>query len=45
VPKGGPEQEGGQLETAAHDGFGVIVYSPLAQGLLTSKYLESIPEG
>lgn len=33
------------LETAARDGFGVIVYSPLAQGLLTDKYLENIPEG
>jgi L-glyceraldehyde 3-phosphate reductase len=40
-----PEQEGGLLETAAQDGFGVIVYSPLAQGLLTSKYLHTIPEG
>jgi L-glyceraldehyde 3-phosphate reductase len=40
-----PEQEGGLLETAAQDGFGVIVYSPLAQGLLTSKYLETIPDG
>ena len=27
------------------DGFGVIVYSPLAQGLLTNKYLETIPDG
>lgn len=40
-----PEQDGGLLETAARDGFGVIVYSPLAQGLLTNKYLETIPEG
>ena len=40
-----PEQEGGLLETAVEDGFGVIVYSPLAQGLLTSKYLHTIPEG
>lgn len=39
------EQDGGLLATAADHGFGVIVYSPLAQGLLTDKYLESIPEG
>ncbi len=39
-----PEQNG-LLQTAADDGFGVIVYSPLAQGLLTDKYLETIPEG
>lgn len=40
-----PEHEGGLLEVAAQDGFGVIVYSPLAQGLLTGKYLETIPAG
>jgi len=39
-----PEQNG-LLELAAQEGFGVIVYSPLAQGLLTDKYLTSIPEG
>jgi len=39
-----PEQSG-LLELAASDGFGVIVYSPLAQGLLTDKYLTNIPEG
>ncbi|WP_427891916.1 aldo/keto reductase [Kribbella sp. GL6] len=39
-----PEQNG-LLETANRDGFGVIVYSPLAQGLLTDKYLDSIPDG
>jgi L-glyceraldehyde 3-phosphate reductase len=39
-----PEQNG-LLETATREGFGVIVYSPLAQGLLTSKYLDGIPEG
>ncbi|MGQ4599452.1 aldo/keto reductase [Nocardia sp. R6R-6] len=39
-----PEQNG-LLDTAAQDGFGVIVYSPLAQGLLTDKYLETIPDG
>ncbi|MFC8044655.1 aldo/keto reductase [Nocardia sp. NPDC057353] len=39
-----PEQNG-LLETAQDDGFGVIVYSPLAQGLLTDKYLGGIPAG
>ncbi len=38
-------ETGGLLDTAAADGFGVIVFSPLHQGLLTNKYLESIPEG
>ncbi|WP_327151687.1 aldo/keto reductase [Nocardia sp. NBC_01329] len=37
-----PEQNG-LLDTARQDGFGTIVYSPLAQGLLTDKYLERIP--
>jgi L-glyceraldehyde 3-phosphate reductase len=35
----------GLLSIAADDGFGLVVYSPLAQGLLTDKYLEGIPEG
>ncbi|RJQ83034.1 aldo/keto reductase [Amycolatopsis panacis] len=39
-----PERNG-LLELAAEEGFGVIVYSPLAQGLLTDKYLADIPEG
>ncbi|MGV9922934.1 aldo/keto reductase [Nocardia rhamnosiphila] len=39
-----PEQNG-LLDTARRDGFGAIVYSPLAQGLLTDKYLERVPEG
>ena len=38
-------ETGGLLDTATEDGFGVIVFSPLAQGLLTDKYLETIPEG
>ncbi|MFT4042959.1 MAG: aldo/keto reductase [Gordonia sp. (in: high G+C Gram-positive bacteria)] len=38
-------ENNGLLEQAAADGFGLIVYSPLAQGLLTNKYLESIPDG
>ncbi|GAA1676921.1 aldo/keto reductase [Kribbella yunnanensis] len=39
-----PETDG-LLETADRNGFGVIVYSPLAQGLLTDKYLDTIPDG
>ncbi|MBT2225773.1 aldo/keto reductase [Nonomuraea sp. NEAU-A123] len=35
----------GLLKLAAEDGFGLIVYSPLAQGLLTNKYLDGIPAG
>lgn len=30
--------------TAAKNGCGIIAYSPLAQGLLTDKYLNGIPE-
>jgi L-glyceraldehyde 3-phosphate reductase len=36
--------EKGLLETAAEEGIGVIAFSPLAQGLLTNRYLEGIPE-
>jgi L-glyceraldehyde 3-phosphate reductase len=39
-----PERTG-LLDAAQRDGVGVIVYSPLAQGLLTDKYLEAIPAG
>jgi L-glyceraldehyde 3-phosphate reductase len=35
----------GLLKLAAEDGFGLVVYSPLAQGLLTDKYLTGIPDG
>jgi L-glyceraldehyde 3-phosphate reductase len=35
----------GLLKLAAEDGFGLVVYSPLAQGLLTDKYLDAIPAG
>lgn len=38
-------EQNGLLDIAAADGFGLVVYSPLAQGLLTNKYLESIPAG
>jgi L-glyceraldehyde 3-phosphate reductase len=37
-----PERNG-LLDLAAADGFGLVVYSPLAQGLLTDKYLHGIP--
>ncbi len=37
--------EGGLLGTLESKGVGSIVFSPLAQGLLTDKYLEGIPEG
>lgn len=40
-----PETEG-LLKVAADDGTGVIVYSPLAQGLLSDKYLDgTVPAG
>jgi len=32
------------LPTAAREGVGVIGFSPLAQGLLTSRYLDGIPD-
>lgn len=37
--------ENGLLKTLAHEGVGCIAFSPLAQGLLTDKYLGGIPEG
>jgi L-glyceraldehyde 3-phosphate reductase len=37
--------EGGLLDVLARDGVGCIAFSPLAQGLLTEKYLHGIPEG
>ena len=37
--------EKGLLETLSSLGIGCIAFSPLAQGLLTSRYLEGIPEG
>jgi len=33
------------LEALGELGIGAIVFSPLAQGLLTSKYLDGVPEG
>ncbi|MDZ7763177.1 MAG: aldo/keto reductase [Melioribacteraceae bacterium] len=32
------------INTLEHEGIGAIVFSPLAQGLLTNKYLNGIPE-
>jgi L-glyceraldehyde 3-phosphate reductase len=37
--------EKGLLDTVKKDGIGCIVFSPLAQGLLTDKYLHGIPSG
>jgi L-glyceraldehyde 3-phosphate reductase len=36
--------EQGLLEVLEQEGLGCIVFSPLAQGLLTRKYLQGIPE-
>ena len=33
------------LDVLADEGIGCICFSPLAQGLLTSKYLNGVPEG
>ncbi|MBN2177412.1 MAG: aldo/keto reductase [Demequinaceae bacterium] len=38
-----PEQ--GLLDVIGESGLGSIVFSPLAQGLLTNRYLKGIPEG
>jgi L-glyceraldehyde 3-phosphate reductase len=35
--------EGGLLETLEEDGIGCIAFSPLAQGMLTGKYLDGVP--
>jgi L-glyceraldehyde 3-phosphate reductase len=37
--------EGGLLDTLGELGVGCIAFSPLAQGVLTTKYLGGIPEG
>ncbi len=36
--------EGGLLDVLEQEGIGCIAFSPLAQGLLTSKYLSGIPD-
>lgn len=37
--------ERGLLDVLGEEGVGCIVFSPLAQGLLTDRYLDGIPEG
>jgi len=37
--------EDGLLDVLGEEGIGCIVFSPLAQGLLSDKYLNGIPEG
>ena len=37
--------EDGLLDTLEDEGVGCIVFSPLAQGMLSDKYLHGIPEG
>jgi L-glyceraldehyde 3-phosphate reductase len=37
--------EGGLLDTLGELGVGCICFSPLAQGLLTDRYLDGVPEG
>ncbi len=37
--------EGGLLDVLGQQGIGCIAFSPLAQGLLTAKYLNGIPAG
>ena len=37
--------EDGLLEVLGQEGIGCIVFSPLAQGLLSDKYLRGIPQG
>jgi L-glyceraldehyde 3-phosphate reductase len=37
--------EDGLLDVLAEEGIGCIAFSPLAQGVLTDKYLKGIPEG
>ncbi|MCC5579943.1 L-glyceraldehyde 3-phosphate reductase [Microtetraspora sp. AC03309] len=37
--------EGGLLDTLEEEGVGCIAFSPLAQGMLTDRYLDGIPQG
>jgi L-glyceraldehyde 3-phosphate reductase len=37
--------EDGLLEMLENEGVGCIVFSPLAQGLLTDRYLDGVPDG
>ena len=36
---------GGLLKVLREEGIGCIVFSPLAQGLLTARYLDGVPAG
>jgi L-glyceraldehyde 3-phosphate reductase len=38
-------EDEGVLDACERNGLGVIVFSPLAQGLLSDRYLHGIPEG
>jgi L-glyceraldehyde 3-phosphate reductase len=38
-------EDDGLLDTLEHEGTGCIIFSPLAQGVLSGKYLSGIPEG
>ncbi len=38
-------EEDGLLDTLDEEGIGSIAFTPLAQGILTGKYLNGIPEG
>ena len=38
-------EEDGVLDACERNGLGVIVFSPLAQGLLSDRYLQGIPAG
>ncbi|MCA6093203.1 L-glyceraldehyde 3-phosphate reductase [Streptomyces sp. SCA3-4] len=38
-------EEDGLLDTLEDEGMGCIAFAPLAQGMLTDKYLHGIPEG
>jgi L-glyceraldehyde 3-phosphate reductase len=37
--------EGGLLDVLEREGIGCIAFSPLAQGMLTDKYLAGVPQG
>jgi L-glyceraldehyde 3-phosphate reductase len=37
--------EGGVLDVLGREGVGCIAFSPLAQGVLTGKYLDGVPSG
>ncbi len=38
-------EDTGLLDTLEAEGMGCIAFSPLAQGMLTGKYLDGVPEG